>query len=100
MVDMLLELEQARSVVMLAANTLDGSRDLRELNISAAKNIIGRVGRLVAEESIQMHGGVAMTWEWPLPHFAKRVVMIDHLFGDTDHHLERYAQLSRQFEDR
>lgn len=98
MVDMVLELEQARSAVMLAANTLEGPRDVRELNLSAAKNLIGRVGRLVAEESIQMHGGVAMTWEWPLPHFAKRVVMIDHLFGDTDHHLERFVQLSQKME--
>ncbi len=95
MVDMLLEIEQARSAVMLCANTLEAERDTRELNISAAKNLIGRVGRLVAEETIQMHGGVAMTWEWPLPHFAKRIMMIDHMFGDTDHHLERFASINR-----
>ncbi|MEM7059895.1 MAG: acyl-CoA dehydrogenase family protein [Pseudomonadota bacterium] len=98
MVDMLLELEQARSVVMLAANTLEADRLTRELNISAAKNLIGRAGRLIAEESIQMHGGVAMTWEYAVPHFAKRVVMIDHLFGDSDHHLQRFAELSREAE--
>ena len=98
MVDMLLEIEQARSAVMLAANTLEADRDLRELNLSAAKNLVGRTGRLVAEESIQMHGGVAMTWEWPLPHYAKRIVMIDHLFGDTDHHLQRFTALSRKME--
>jgi len=95
MVDMLLELEQTRSAVMLAANTLEGGRDAREKNISAAKNLVGRSGRLIAEESIQMHGGVAMTWEYALPHYAKRIVMIDHLFGDTDHHLERFIALSR-----
>lgn len=93
MVDMLLELEQARSAVMLAANTLESDRLTRERNVSAAKNLVGRAGRLVAEEAIQMHGGVAMTWEWPLPHFAKRIVMIDHLFGDTDHHLQRFIAL-------
>ncbi|MEM7424292.1 MAG: acyl-CoA dehydrogenase family protein [Pseudomonadota bacterium] len=96
MVDILLEIEQARSAVMLAANTFEAERDLRELNISAAKNLVGRSGRLVAEESIQMHGGVAMTWEWPLPHFAKRLVMIDHLFGDTDHHLTRFIALTKK----
>lgn len=95
MVDMMLEIEQARSAVMLAANTLEAPRAERELNISAAKNLVGRTGRLVAEEAIQMHGGVAMTWEWPLAHYAKRLVMIDHLFGDTDHHLQRYIALSR-----
>lgn len=95
MVDMLLEIEQARSAVMLAANTFEAERDVREMNVSAAKNLIGRSGRLVSEESIQMHGGVAMTWEWPLPHYAKRLSMIDHLFGDTDHHLERFIALSK-----
>jgi len=98
MVDMLVELEQARSAVMLAASSLESPRDLRELHISAAKNLVGRAGRLIAEESIQMHGGVGMTWEWPLPHYAKRIVMIDHLFGDTDHHLMRYAALSRDMD--
>jgi hypothetical protein len=43
-----------------------------------------------------MHGGVAMTWELALPHYAKRMVMIDHLFGDTDHHLERFIRFSRE----
>lgn len=98
MVDMLLELEQARSAVMLAANTLEADRITRELNVSAAKNLVGRAGRLIAEESIQMHGGVAMTWEYAVPHFAKRIVMIDHLFGDSDHHLQRFAALSREAE--
>ena len=98
MVDMMLEIEQARSAVMLAANTLESDRLERELNVSAAKNLVGRTGRLVAEETIQMHGGVAMTWEWPLAHYAKRLVMIDHLFGDTDHHLQRYIRLERAAE--
>ena len=95
MVDMLIEIEQARSCVMLAASTLEADRATRERNLSAAKHLGGRVGRLVAEETIQMHGGVAMTWEMALPHYAKRIVMIDHLFGDTDHHLERFIRFSR-----
>lgn len=94
MVDMLIEIEQARSCIMLAASTLEGGRVERERNLSAAKHLVGRVGRLVAEECIQMHGGVAMTWEMALPHYAKRIVMIDHLFGDTDHHLERFIRFS------
>jgi hypothetical protein len=44
-----------------------------------------------------MHGGIAMTWEYPVSHYAKRLVMIDHQFGDTDHHLERLiARCSRR----
>ena len=89
------EIEQARSAAINAAAALDGPRDARERAISAAKLTIGRVGTLVAEESIQMHGGIGMTWELPLPHYAKRLTMIGHQLGDEDYHLERYIQLSR-----
>ena len=49
----------------------------------------------MAEESIQLHGGIGMTWEL-LAHYAKRLVMIDHQLGDEDHHLRRYIALGRQ----
>jgi alkylation response protein AidB-like acyl-CoA dehydrogenase len=45
---------------------------------------------------VQMHGGIGMTWELPLAHYAKRLVMIDHQLGDEDHHLQRFAALGRQ----
>lgn len=90
MSDLLIEMEQARSAVINAAGHLDQGRSMRETQISAAKNLLGRAGRLVAEESIQMHGGIAMTQEYELAHIAKRIVMADHRFGDTDHHLERF----------
>lgn len=95
MADMLIEIEQARSAVLNLAAALDKHRDERERNASATKNLIGRVGRLVAEESIQMHGGIGMTQEYALAHFARRLVMLDHEFGDTDHHLERFIALSQ-----
>ncbi|MBN3763522.1 acyl-CoA dehydrogenase family protein [Burkholderia sp. Ac-20365] len=95
MADMLLEIEQARSAVINAAAALGAGRVERERALSAAKYTIGRIGALVAEECIQMHGGIGMTWELPLAHYAKRLVMIDHQFGDEDHHLERYITLGR-----
>lgn len=94
MSDLLIEMEQARSAVILAAGNLESERGNRERNISMAKNLIGRVGRLVGEESIQLHGGIAMTQEYELAHIAKRIVMADHRFGDVDHHLERFIALS------
>jgi alkylation response protein AidB-like acyl-CoA dehydrogenase len=92
--DLLIELEQARSAVINAAGHLEAAARLRDLNIHAARNLIGRVGRLVAEESIQMHGGIAMTQEYELAHIAKRIVMAEHRFGDADYHLERFIDLS------
>ncbi|MGF6880246.1 acyl-CoA dehydrogenase family protein [Paraburkholderia sp. MM5477-R1] len=95
MADLLLEIEQARSAVINAAAAFGASRVERERALSAAKYTIGRVGAQVAEESIQLHGGIGMTWELPLAHYAKRLVMIDHQLGDEDHHLERYITLHR-----
>jgi len=96
MADLLLEIEQARSAVINAAAALDGEdRITRERALSAAKMSIGRIGTKVAEECIQLHGGIGMTWELPLAHYAKRLVMIDHQLGDEDHHLERYIALGR-----
>lgn len=96
MADVLLEIEQARSAVINAAAALDHpDRATRERALSAAKFTIGRIGTLVAEESIQLHGGIGMTWELPLAHYAKRLVMIDHQLGDEDHHLRRYIALAQ-----
>ena len=96
MADLLLEIEQARSAVINAASALDADRITRERSLSAAKASIGRIGTLVAEECIQLHGGIGMTWELPLAHYAKRLVMIDHQLGDEDHHLARYIALGRE----
>lgn len=97
MADLLLEIEQARSAVINAAARLDHpDRSTREQALSAAKYTVGRVGTLAAEEFIQLHGGIGMTWELPLAHYAKRLVMIDHQLGDSDHHLQRYIALGAE----
>lgn len=96
MADLLLEVEQARSSVINAAAAIDDEDAVtRQKALSAAKVTVGRIGSLVAEDSIQLHGGIGMTWELPLAHYAKRLVMIDHQFGDEDHHLQRFIALSQ-----
>lgn len=89
----LLEIEQARSAVINAADAFGGPDAPRRL--SAAKFTAGATGQLVAEEAIQLHGGIGMTWELPLSHYAKRLTMIDHQMGDQDQHLQRYIALGR-----
>lgn len=93
MVDLTTEMEQARSITILAASRM-GTED-QSRTVSMAKNLIGRTVKLVAEESIQMQGGIAMTWEYPASHYAKRLTMIDHQLGDTDFHLERVMAAHR-----
>ena len=50
---------------------------------------------MVAEECIQLHGGIGMTWEYNLQNYAKRLIMIDHLMGDSDHHIEKFKKFSK-----
>ncbi|WP_372884556.1 acyl-CoA dehydrogenase family protein [Shimia sp.] len=89
-VDLLTEIEQSRSMVIGAAAALDDAD--AELKVAMAKSLIGRAARLVAEEAIQMHGGIAMTWEYAVSHLGKRLIMLDHQLGDTDHCLARVAR--------
>ncbi|SFB32452.1 acyl-CoA dehydrogenase family protein [Azotobacter beijerinckii] len=94
MVDMRTELELATSMAILAACVADeADSEERSRRLAAAKFIIVRAGRFIAEQAIQLHGGIGMTWEYSLAHHAKRLVMIGHQLGDDDHHLEAYAQL-------
>lgn len=93
--DMLIAREQCRSAVMLAATHLDSVAQDRDLHGSACKNLIGRMGRTIAEDSVQLHGGIGMTAEYSLGAYVKRIVMADHRFGDTDYHIERFIALSQ-----
>jgi pimeloyl-CoA dehydrogenase small subunit len=87
-VDMLVALEQARSMAMFAAVMAAEENPIeRRKAISAAKVQIGRSARHVGQEAIQLHGGIGMTNEYAVGHYFKRVTMIDQLYGDADTHL-------------
>ncbi|MGH1368321.1 MAG: acyl-CoA dehydrogenase family protein [Maritimibacter sp.] len=88
-VDIVTEIEQARSITIYAASRMGEADQSRA--VSMAKTLIGKAARLTSEEAIQMHGGIAMTWEAAVSHYAKRLVMLDAQLGDTDFHLERVA---------
>lgn len=99
MVDMMSELEQARSMAILAASVADEpqSNERRKV-LAAAKNVIGRSGQFISEQGIQSQGGIGMTWEYDFAHYAKRLIMINHQLGDDDYHLENYASLMQSHE--
>lgn len=97
-VDMLVALEQARSMAMFAAVTAaDEDATERRRAIAAAKVQIGRSGKHVGQEAIQLHGGIGMTTEYKVGHYFKRMTMIDKMFGDADVHLAMLAQLGGLF---
>lgn len=94
MVDMRTELEQATSMAILAACCADeADTDERSRTLAAAKFIVTRAARQIAEQAIQLHGGIGMTWEYALAHHAKSLVMLSHEFGDDDYHLKAYSAL-------
>jgi pimeloyl-CoA dehydrogenase small subunit len=92
-VDMLVALEQARSMAMFAA-MMAGEDDAGERRnaVSAAKAQIGRSGKFIGQQAIQLHGGIGMTFEYMVGHYFKRMTMIDAMFGDADHHLRALAR--------
>ena len=92
MVDMLIQYEQAKSMACLAAVRVDSpDAGERRRAVSAAKELIGRAGRYVGQQAIQLHGGMGMTDELNVGHYFKRLTAIDATFGDGDHHLSRFA---------
>jgi pimeloyl-CoA dehydrogenase small subunit len=92
-VDMLVALEQARSMAMFATMmATEENASERRNALSAAKLQIGRSGKFVGQQAIQLHGGIGMTMEYKVGHYFKRVTMIDTMFGDADHHLRELAR--------
>ncbi len=93
--DMYAALELARSLsVYLTAALADGSADA--VTGSRAKLQICRSGRLIGQESVQMHGGIGVTAEYPIGHYLSRLTAISHTLGDADAHL---AFLSARLRD-
>lgn len=95
MVDMHMELEQAVAAVYLAVLNLDADPRQRARAVSAAKATVGRAARFIGQNAVQLHGGMGMTEELAIGHYFKRLTAIQYEFGSTDHHVARYAELTR-----
>lgn len=91
MVDTLMACEQAKSLLLRSVMLSDAGSPEAGAAISELKYLIGTSGRKVAQEAVQIHGGMGMTWELDIAHFFKRMTAIDILFGDSDFHLDRAA---------
>jgi alkylation response protein AidB-like acyl-CoA dehydrogenase len=95
MVDMHMELEQAVAAVYLAVLNLEADAATRARAVSAAKATIGRAARFIGQNAVQLHGGMGMTEELAIGHYFKRLTAVQYEFGSTDHHVARYAELTR-----
>ncbi|WP_426412528.1 acyl-CoA dehydrogenase family protein [Bradyrhizobium ganzhouense] len=93
MVDMFIAHQEALSLMQHLTLSLDaGEADVSRL-ASGAKSKIGRAGKFIADQAVQLHGGMGMTDELNVGHYFKRICSINIQFGDPAFHLLRYAQL-------
>ena len=91
MAEMFMQLEQARSMAMLAAVSMS-SEDASERRrvVSAAKVRLGEAMKYIGQQAVQLHGGMGVTNELPAAHYFKRLSTIELTLGDTDHHIARF----------
>ncbi|MCJ2112055.1 acyl-CoA dehydrogenase [Methylobacterium sp. E-025] len=91
-VDMLIALEQARSMAIYGAMMVEaGDAAERAAALSAVKVQVNKACRFLGQEAVQLHGGIGMTMEYIGAHHFKRLAMIEYQFGDTPYHLRRVA---------
>jgi alkylation response protein AidB-like acyl-CoA dehydrogenase len=95
MVDLFMEAELSRSIMIAATIKLEEASDDAKATISAAKSRIGRAGKLVGTQGVQLHGGMGMTQEYPIGHYYRRLLAIETMFGNTAFHRARVMQASR-----
>ncbi|RDI69451.1 acyl-CoA dehydrogenase family protein [Nocardia pseudobrasiliensis] len=95
MVDMHLELEQAVAAMYLVTLKLDTAPAERARAAAAAKATIGRAARFIGQHAVQLHGAMGMTEELSIGHYFKRLTALEYEWGPADHHIARYAALTK-----
>ncbi|CAG4918932.1 acyl-CoA dehydrogenase family protein [Paraburkholderia gardini] len=95
MVDLMVEIEEARALTRAAASVFDqedgGNATVRRRYSAAAKAFVARAATLMWEESVQLHGAIGMTQEYTLGHFVKRLAAASTLYGGAEYQLEQLA---------
>jgi len=96
MSEMLIELELARGMVHKALASMNAAPEERARALAAAKVHIGRSGKFVCGQAIQLHGGIGVTEEYIIGHYFKRMTNIEYTLGNSHVHLERLADIVRR----
>jgi alkylation response protein AidB-like acyl-CoA dehydrogenase len=91
--DQYVQTELSRSAVYYAAMCVDEKMPEAQAAVSTAKARCNDAFHLIANESIQMHGGIGMTDEHDIGFFFKRARVTEVTLGDSNYHRDRYARL-------
>ena len=92
MVDMYLECQSLRSLLYYAAIARHEGRSDANRAASALKVKVAEAARFVSQQAVQLHGGIGMTDELGISHYFKRLLLLNTLFGDGEHHLMKYLE--------
>ena len=93
MVDMFMEYEQCKSLLYMATmKQEEGSIDAKKA-ISGLKYQVGKAGKFIGQQAVQLHGGMGVTDELNVGHYFKRLTTVGTIFGNTDYHLKKYSSL-------
>ena len=95
LVDMMIEYEQAKSILYAAVTADLSNADERKKAVSGAKARIGQSIKFVGESAIQLHGGMGMVDEYMISHYFMRATMLGVLFGNVDFHMKRFVGLTQ-----
>jgi alkylation response protein AidB-like acyl-CoA dehydrogenase len=93
MVDMFIAHQEALSLMQHLSLSLGANETGLSRLASGAKSKIGYAGRFIADQAVQLHGGMGMTDELNVGHYFKRISSINIQFGDPAFHVLRFAQL-------
>jgi alkylation response protein AidB-like acyl-CoA dehydrogenase len=96
MVDMLMACEQAQSLLMWSVMERTAKGDDCKRAVSSIKYLIGAEGKKLAQDAVQIHGGMGVTWDLDVAHYFKRLTTIGALFGNADWHLDKLADIAPQ----
>ena len=94
--DMKMQLELARSMSYYASLKLNAPADERRRAMARAKYQLGVSMRLIGQQAVQLHGGIAVTDEYIVSHYFRKLTQLEMTFGDTLHHL---GEVSKQMQD-
>lgn len=96
MAEMLMHLEQARSMSYLATSCcMDPDPVSRRAALSAAKALMGQAARYIGQQAVQLHGAMGMTDELDVSHYFKRLLAFELRMGTTDDHMAAYRKEMR-----
>lgn len=91
MAEIFVEVQEARSMFYYGLAQIDAQAQRRRGAVSAVKAMVAQAAKFACGQCIQLHGGIGMTAEYRVGHYFKRALAYEKMYGDTDHHLERFA---------